>query len=72
MLCVEDQGGDYDSRGRADATRPWKVVAAEITREQDPKKMTELIAELNQALDVQNLDGTLKPKPHGNPKPDSK
>ena len=58
--------------GQADSPRPWKLVAAEVLGEQDPKKMTELITELNQALDEQNLDGTPKPKPNGDPEPDSK
>src|SRR5215469_509724 len=56
----------------APATRPWKVVAAEVSREQDPNKMTELVAELNQALEEQDLDGTPKPKSEFKAKPDSK
>ena len=40
--------------------RPWKVIAAEVTREQDPKKLSELVGELNHALDEQEIDG--KPK----------
>ena len=56
--------------GHANVNRPWKAVAAEISREQDPKKMTELVTELNQALDEQNLDGTPKLKPDSKPKPD--
>jgi hypothetical protein len=55
--------------GHAHSTRSWKTVAAEVTREQDPKKMTELITELNQALEEQNINGTPKARPDGNPKP---
>lgn len=52
------------------AVRSWKVIAEQVTHEQDPKKMTALMAELNQALDEQNLDGTPKVVPDG--KPDGK
>jgi uncharacterized protein (DUF1778 family) len=31
--------------------RPWRVVAEEAAHELDPKKMVELMRELNQALD---------------------
>jgi hypothetical protein len=48
---------------RGAAARSWKVVADEVSREQDPKKMTELVTELDQALEEQGLDG--KPKPKG-------
>jgi hypothetical protein len=61
-------GGD----GNAGNSRPWKLIAEEVTREQDPKKMGELVAELNQALDEQKIDGTPKAKPDSKPKPDSK
>jgi hypothetical protein len=40
--------------------------------EQDPKKMTELVSELNDALDHQKLDGTPKVTADGNRKPDGK
>jgi hypothetical protein len=33
--------------------RPWRVVAAEITTEHDPNKITKLVFELNRALDQQ-------------------
>jgi len=35
--------------------RPWRVVAAEITTEHDPNKITELVFELNRALDQQRI-----------------
>jgi hypothetical protein len=60
--------------GRADgatdgtATRPWKVIAEEASRECDPKKMAELISELNRALDEQ----TIGKRKDGQSKPDSK
>jgi hypothetical protein len=34
-------------------TRPWKVIAEEVSREHDTKKMAELISELNRAMDAQ-------------------
>lgn len=67
-ISLEQASGD----GHAKSTRSWKVIAAEASHEQDPKKMTELITELNQALDEQNLDGTSKPSFDGNPKLESK
>jgi len=51
------------------STRPWMVVADEVTREHDPGRMIELVGELNEALDEQELDGTPKPGPDGKPKP---
>lgn len=44
--------------------RPWRVIAAEITNEQDPQKMAVLLLELNRALDEQEL------KPHKPPASD--
>lgn len=57
--------------GHAKSTRPWKVVAAEVSREQNPEKFTELVTELNQALNEQNVDGTPKSKGDGATKPTS-
>ena len=53
--------------GHAHRTRSWKDVAAEVSCEQDSKKMTELVAELNQALDEQELDVTPKGMPDNKP-----
>jgi hypothetical protein len=51
-------------------SRPWREIAAEITREYDPQKMAVLLAELNRALDEQVLK---KAKPvHRESKPDLK
>ena len=36
-------------------SRPWRAIAAEITREYDPQKMAVLLAELNRTLDEQVL-----------------
>jgi hypothetical protein len=44
--------GDQPYARRA---RPWKVVAQELSDERDPDKLTKLIAELNQALDEQEI-----------------
>jgi hypothetical protein len=41
----------------AKVTRPWQAIAEEVTRETDPEKLTELVAELNRALDEQKLSG---------------
>ena len=68
-LKVELEDASQD--GHANVTRPWKVIAAEVSREQDPKKMTELVSELNQALDEQKIDGTPKVKPDATRKPNS-
>lgn len=45
--------------------RPWRVVAAEITREQDPRKMALLLTELNRALDEQELKHRKPPENDG-------
>ena len=51
-------------------SRPWREIATEITREQDPQKMAVLLAELNLALDEQVLQ---KAEPaYGPKKPDAK
>jgi hypothetical protein len=57
---VSDRGD-----GNAGTSRPWKLIAEEVTREHDPKKMGELVAELNQALDEQEIDGAPKRKLDG-------
>jgi hypothetical protein len=40
----------------AGRTRPWKAIAQEVSGEQDPAKLTKLVAELNQALDEQGIE----------------
>ena len=65
-LKVKFKEASRDSRapdGHSHSTRSWKEIAAEVTREQNSKKIGELVAELNQALDEQRLDGTPKPNP---------
>jgi hypothetical protein len=37
--------------------RSWKIIAEEISCEKDPTKLSRLVAELNQALDEQGVDG---------------
>jgi hypothetical protein len=32
-------------------SRPWRVIAAEIVHETDPQRLSELIKELDEALD---------------------
>jgi hypothetical protein len=69
-LKLEQAG--QDGQAQAHSTRPWNVIAVDVSRERDAEKMTELVAELNQALDEQNLDGTPKSTPDGKSKPESK
>lgn len=56
--------------GATSLTRPWKDIAAAVSNEQNPEKMTQLIAELNQVLDEQGIDG--RPKVKSDSKPSSK
>ena len=51
--------------------RPWKVIAAEVASEQDPKKLSALVVELNHALDEQGLDGKPKIRRDTKRKPDA-
>ena len=44
-------------------TRPWRVVAEEASQEYDPKKMADLMQELNQALQEQIVNGSALPAP---------
>lgn len=69
-LKVNSEKASLD--GPAHSTRPWQDIAAEVTKEQDPKKMTELVVELNEALDEQTLDGAPKVKPDGKPEANGK
>ena len=50
------------------AVRPWRIVAEEITHEQNTEKLTRLADELNQALDEQELHGReILKQPAGKP-----
>jgi hypothetical protein len=51
---------EHRSLGHA---RPWRVVAEEVSREQDPARLTKLVEELNQALDEQGI-GKSQSKTH--------
>jgi hypothetical protein len=44
--------GAQPPAGRA---RPWKVIAQEVSHEQDSARLTNLVAELNEALDEQGI-----------------
>jgi len=46
--------------GHGTTTRPWKVIAAEVFSEKDSKRLSELVAELNRALDEQGMGGRPK------------
>ena len=39
----------------APAARPWRIIAAEITKEQDSQKIVELVQELDRALTEQEI-----------------
>ena len=47
-------------------SRPWKVIAEEVSREQDPARLTELIEELTHALDEQGI-GSLNNRTNRSP-----
>lgn len=42
-------------------TRPWKIIADEVSSEKDPVKLSRLIEELNRALDEQASMGNRNP-----------
>jgi len=48
-----NSGASAGAQPPTESARPWKVIAQEVSGEQDPAKLTKLIAELNQALDEQ-------------------
>lgn len=52
--------------GDGTATRPWRVVADEVSREQDQPKPGELVSELDQALDEIGKPTGRPAKPDGN------
>jgi ribosome-binding protein aMBF1 (putative translation factor) len=68
--CYGSDGKEND--GSSDHPREWKIVADEVAREQNPKRLSELITELNRALDEQRLDGTRIVKRDLAPKPKEK
>ncbi|HTS36974.1 MAG TPA: hypothetical protein VMH04_14975 [Candidatus Solibacter sp.] len=63
VLKVKLERASHDGDGHS--SPPWKAVAAELSTEQDPKKMTELVGE-------QKLDAVPKIVPDGSRKPDGK
>lgn len=50
-IKFEQASGD----GHVRSTRPWKVIAEEVSNERDSKKMAELVSELNRAMDEQGV-----------------
>jgi hypothetical protein len=50
-----NSGANAGAQPPAGPARPWKVIAQEVSGEQDPAKLTKLVAELNQALDEQAI-----------------
>ena len=53
FLPDPSSGATTGSQPSAGRSRPWKAIAQEVSGEQDPAKLTKLVAELNQALDEQ-------------------
>ncbi len=60
--------------GQLIPSRPWRVIAQELSQETDPKRVLELSQELNRALEQQNgkahsphtdCDSRHPPKPDG-------
>jgi hypothetical protein len=43
----------FKKRTSTDSTRPWRVIAHELTHEMNPRKVIALSQELNQALSQQ-------------------
>ena len=44
-------------------SRPWRIVAEEASHEYDPKRMADLMQELDQALREQGVNGSALPVP---------
>jgi hypothetical protein len=44
------------------ASRPWRVIAYELTHELNRERVTQLSLELTRALEEQGLDGAAKEK----------
>lgn len=42
--------------------RPWRVIAEEASREYDPRKMADLMQELDSAIEEQMLNKRLTPR----------
>jgi hypothetical protein len=55
-------GVNHTGDGNAGTSGPWKLIALEVPRENEPKKIGGLLAELNKALDGQQIDAALKRK----------
>lgn len=58
FLPDADSGASTVAKPPARRARPWKVIAQEVSAEQDSAKLTKLVAELNQALDEQGVGGS--------------
>jgi hypothetical protein len=43
-------------------SRPWKIIADEVSGERDPVKLSRLIEELNRALDEQASTANRNPE----------
>lgn len=55
FLPDANTGSSTGTQPPAGRARPWKVIAQEVSHEQDSAKLTKLVAELNQALDEQGI-----------------
>jgi hypothetical protein len=67
-LPNEDSSASTGAKPSAGRARPWKIVAKEVSGEQDPSKLTKLVVELIQALDDQAIGGSpSRINPHDQP-----
>ena len=55
FLPDANTGSSTGTQPPAGRARPWKVIAQQVSHEQDSAKLTKLVAELNQALDEQGI-----------------
>ena len=55
FLPDANTGASTGAQPPAGRARPWKVIAQEVSHEEDCAKLTKLVAELNQALDEQGI-----------------
>lgn len=62
-LFLSPGSRDMSESSISKPARPWRVVAEEASHEFDPKKMADLMQELNQALQQQGVTGSALPGP---------
>jgi hypothetical protein len=55
-------GVGFVSNHLSKTIRPWRIVAQELSREKDPRRVFELTRELNEALNEQEFQGRTGPQ----------